>query len=117
MRCVAWQAYLPISTSWMAECASSSPQVKSTPQRALAVEQLVRRLDGVTSVTANPITGNVLVLFTSAILGQHDILTVLQQTGYLREDHAAEQSQPNLLSLLMHSALEKALERLVLALI
>jgi copper chaperone CopZ len=93
------------------------PQVKGAPQRALAVEQLLRRLDGVTRVTANPITGNVLVLFTSAILGQHDILAALQQTGYLREDHAAEQSPPNLLSLIMHSALDKALERLVLALI
>jgi hypothetical protein len=93
------------------------PQVKGAPQRARAVEQLLRGLEGVTAVTANPITGNVLVLFSSAVTSQHAIMTILQQTGYLRDAYAAEPSQPSLLSILMHSALEIALERLVLALI
>jgi hypothetical protein len=93
------------------------PQVKGAPQRALAVEQLLRGLDGVTDATANPITGNVLVLFTSAVTNQHDIIAALQQTGYLRDNHTAEPSQPSLISIVVHSALEMALERLVLALI
>jgi Heavy metal associated domain 2 len=93
------------------------PQVKGDPQRALTVEQLLRGLNGVTSVTANPITGNVLVLFTSAVIGQHDILATLQQTGYLRDNSAPEPSQHSLISIVVHSALEKVLERLVLALI
>jgi manganese/zinc-transporting P-type ATPase C len=93
------------------------PQIKSAPQRALAVEQLLRRLEGVTDATANPITGNVLVLFTSAVTSQHTILAALQQTGYLRDNHAAEPSQPSLMSIVVHSVLEMALERLVLALI
>jgi hypothetical protein len=93
------------------------PQVKGAPQRALAVEQLLRGLDGVTEVIANPTTGNVLVLFISAVVGQHDIIAALQQTGYLRDDHAAELGQPSLISIVVHSALETVLERLVLALI
>jgi copper chaperone CopZ len=91
------------------------PQVKGAPQRALAVERLLRGLDGVTDVTANPITGNVLVLFTSAVIGQHAIIAALQQTGYLRNAHTAEQSQTSLISIVVHSALETVLERLVLA--
>jgi hypothetical protein len=93
------------------------PQVKGAAQRALAVEQMLRGLEGVTAVTANPITGNVLVLFTSVVTSQHDIIAALQQTGYLRDDHAAEPSQPSLIAIIVHSALEMALERLVLALL
>jgi len=92
------------------------PQVKGAPPRALAVEQLLRGLDGVTDVTANPLTGNVLVGFTSTVIGQNAIIAALQQTGYLRGTHTVEQSQPGFLSLVVHSALEALLERLVLAL-
>jgi Heavy metal associated domain 2 len=93
------------------------PQVKGAPPRALAVEQLLGGLEGVTDVTANPLTGNVLVLFTSTVIGQHDIIAALQQTGYLRDTHTQEQSQTSLISIVVHSALEALLERLVLALI
>jgi hypothetical protein len=93
------------------------PQIKGAPQRALAVEQLLRGLEGITDVSPNPITGNVLVLFTSAVTSQHTIIAALQQTGYLRDNHAAEPSQPGLMSIVVHSVLETALERLVLALI
>ena len=93
------------------------PQVKGAPQRALAVEQLLLGLDGVTDVTANPLTGNVLVLFTAAVIGQHDILAALQKSGYLSDNHAVAQGRTSLTSVVMHSALELALERLVLALV
>ena len=93
------------------------PQVKGAPQRALAVEQLLRGLDGVTDVTANPITGNVLVLFTAAVIGQHDITTALQKTGYLSDDHATAQGRTSLTSMIVQSVIELALERLVLRLI
>ncbi len=69
------------------------PQVKGAPQRALAIEQLLLGLDGVTDVTANPTTGNVLVLFTSAVISQHDIIAALQKTGYLSDDHEAMRQQ------------------------
>ena len=93
------------------------PHVKGAPQKALAVEQLLRGLDGVTAVTANPTTGNVLVLFTSAVIGQYDIIAVLQKTGYLSDDHAAAPGRKSLTSIVVQSALELAIERLVLALI
>jgi hypothetical protein len=93
------------------------PQVKGAPPRALAVEQLLRGLNGVTEVTANPLTGNVLVLFTSTVISQHAIIVALQQTGYLRDTHTQEQSQPGFISIIVHSALEAVLERLILALI
>jgi copper chaperone CopZ len=91
--------------------------VKGSPQRALAVEQLLLGLDGVTDATANPITGNVLVLFTSAVIGQHDIIAALQKTGYLSDDHASVQSRESLIAIVVQSALEQAIERLVLAII
>jgi len=93
------------------------PQVKGAPQRALAVEQLLLGLDGVTNVTANPTTGNVLVLFTSAVIGQHNIIAALQKTGYLSDDRAAAPDRKSLTSIVVQSALELAIERLVLALI
>jgi len=92
-------------------------QVKGAPQRVLAVEQLLLGLDGVTDVTANPITGNVLVLFTAAVIGQRDITTALQKTGYLSDDHTTAQGRTSLPSMIVQSVIELALERLVLRLI
>jgi hypothetical protein len=58
-----------------------------------------------------------LVLFTSAVIGQHDIIAALQKTGYLRDDHAAAQGRESLISIIVQSVIELAIERLVLALI
>ncbi len=91
--------------------------MKGAPQRALAVEQLLLGLDSVTDVTANPITGNVLVLFTSAVIGQHDFIAALQKTGYLSDDDAAAPGRKSLTSIVVQSAIELAIERLVLTLI
>jgi len=94
------------------------PQVKGTPQRALAVEQFLLGLAGVTDVTANPTTGNVLVLFTSATISQHAIIAALQETGYLRVgDPASPQGRNSLTAIVVQSVVELAIERLVLALI
>lgn len=94
------------------------PQVKNSPRRAVAAEQFLLGLAGVTDATANPTTGNVLVLFTSAVIRQDDIITALRETGYLREDaHASEPDRKSLTSIVVQSAVELALERLVLALI
>jgi copper chaperone CopZ len=82
------------------------PQVTGAPQRALAVEEMLRGLDGVTNVTANPTTGNVLVLFTSAVTSPHTLIAALRQTGYLRDAHTAKQSQTSLMAIVMHAAME-----------
>jgi len=93
------------------------PHVKGTPQSALAVERLLLGLDGVTNVTANPTTGNVLVLFTSTVIGQRDIIAALQKAGYLRDANTSEPSRKSLSSIIVQSALELAIERLFLSLI
>ena len=94
------------------------PEVKGMPQQAVMVEQVLLGMDGVTDVTANPTTGNVLVLFDASVIGQQDILTALQKAGYLRESHpASRQERQGLTHFVVQSAIELALERLVLALI
>jgi copper chaperone CopZ len=94
------------------------PQVKGAPQKGRAVEQFLLGLDGVTDVTANPTTGNVLVLFNSAVIGQDDLMAALQEAGYIRgEDNTLEPGRTSLTTMVMQSAVELALERLVLALI
>jgi len=94
------------------------PAVKGSLQRASEVEQLLLGIDGITDVTANSITGNVLILFESTVISQQDIITTLQKTGYLsNESHPAKQERKNFTNLVMQSAVELAIERLVLALI
>jgi len=58
-----------------------------------------------------------LVLFTSAVIGQRDIIAILQKTGYLGDDNVSAQDRKSLTSMVVQSALELAIERLVLALI
>ena len=94
------------------------PEVKGMPQQAVMVEQVLLGMDGITDVTANPTTGNVLVLFDASVIGQQDILTALQKAGYLKESHhASRQERKGLTHFVVQSAIELALERLVLALI
>jgi copper chaperone CopZ len=61
------------------------PETKRSASKALAAEQVIRSLPGVSRVAANPITGNVLVLFDSAQLTHDEILSALVNAGYLRE--------------------------------
>ena len=94
------------------------PEVKGMPQQAVMVEQILLSMDGITDVTANPTTGNVLVLFDASVIGQQDILIALQKAGYLRDSrHASRQERKGLTHFVVQSAIELALERLVLALI
>ena len=94
------------------------PHMKGSPQRALAVEQFLLGLEGITDVTANPTTANVLVLFTAAAIDQHAIIAALQNAGYLRAgNNTSEQDRKSLTAIVVQSAVELAIERLVLALI
>lgn len=60
-------------------------EVKRSVFRARHAEQVIQALPGVRRVTANPTTGNVLVLFDSAQLTHAEILSELKQADYLRE--------------------------------
>jgi Heavy metal associated domain 2 len=62
------------------------PETKRSISKALHVEQVIQSLPGVTRVTANPTTGNVLVFFDSAQMTHTDILFALKKADYLRDD-------------------------------
>ena len=60
------------------------PQVKGSQGHAQKVERVLRRIGGVNSVSANPLTGNVLVLFDSDSLTHKDVVDILVMQGYLK---------------------------------
>ena len=68
------------------------PETKRSVSKALHVEQVIRSLPGITRVTANPTTGNVLVLFDSAQLTHTEILSALKEAEYLREQVSTSSS-------------------------
>jgi hypothetical protein len=104
------------------------PEVKGAPPRALDIEGRLRRIDGIDQATANPTTGNVLILYNVGRITQQRILNVLYSWGYLREQSTAQMSmwgvaatrpslRETLAETLMRSTLELALQGLVRALI
>ncbi|MCS6842732.1 MAG: heavy-metal-associated domain-containing protein [Caldilineales bacterium] len=64
--------------------------VKGSPQAADLLAQRLRRDEGVLSVHANPVTGNVLVHFDPTVTGVEAILGRLRDMGYLN-GHVAPQ--------------------------
>ena len=94
------------------------PAIKGAPQRALALEQRLLALRGVNTVTANPTTGNVLILFESTMMSHNDIITDIQKLGYLTGPSSAPKPEHNpLINFVVQSAVELAIERLVLTFI
>jgi hypothetical protein len=59
--------------------------VKGSPTKAVEIEGRLRSHPGIMHVNANPITGNVLILYDHQILAQHELLDTLRSLGYLRE--------------------------------
>jgi len=74
------------------------PQVKGSQGHAQKVERVLRRIGGVNSVTANPLTGNVLVLFDSDSLTHKDVIDILVLQGYLKRK-SSESRRPQRMSL------------------
>jgi copper chaperone CopZ len=92
------------------------PEVKGAPQEALELEQTLLQVHGITDVKANPTTGNVLILFASAVVNSTEIVGALKHAGYLRSGHnATNKVGQSLTNFFVQSAVEMALERLVLA--
>jgi hypothetical protein len=60
-------------------------EVKGAPLRALEVERHLAQCPGVDEVSANPITGNVLILYNPRLIGQDELIFALQEIGYLEE--------------------------------
>ncbi|MGB8990993.1 MAG: HMA2 domain-containing protein [Desulfobaccales bacterium] len=59
------------------------PQVKGAADKALEVEAHLQHFAGVESVTANPITGNVLILYNPRLIDQWRLIPSLKELGYL----------------------------------
>lgn len=59
--------------------------VKGAPHTAAALEQQLRAHAGITEVTANHITGSVLVLYDSQRLAQHQVFDLLRMVNCLSE--------------------------------
>ena len=99
------------------------PETKRCVSKALHVEQVLGSLPGITRVTANPTTGNVLVLFDSAQLTHDEILSVLKKADYLREPAATSSFQltTRMVETVSHvvarSVTEALMERAILALL
>lgn len=60
------------------------PQVKGSQAIGQKFERALNRIGGVNSVRANPLTGNVVVLFDSDALTHKDVVDILVQQGYLK---------------------------------
>jgi hypothetical protein len=104
------------------------PEVKNAPLKAREVEQHLRLSPGVDEVSANPVTGNVLILYNPRLIGQEEIILALKELGYLEERVPPGSGVPGLTqsqggffgkvtTTVASSLLEVALTRLVAALI
>ena len=104
------------------------PRVKGAAGQAQEVERQLRQSPGVEYVSANPITGNVLILYNPGLTTQDDILSSLKEMGYLSQPSpevvqriGSHATQPGMVekvtATVAASLMEVALTRLVSALI
>ena len=107
-------------------------QVKGSQETGQRVERILKNLEGVTSVTANPLTGNVLVLFDPDVLTHTDVIERLVVAGYPEKRRGSRVStegspldralHPKYVSrvvtdIVLQSAVEFAVKRAILALV
>jgi hypothetical protein len=61
------------------------PKVKGVAKKAQEVEGHLRQSAGIEYVSANPTTGNVLILYNSRLIDQSGIISSLKEWGYLSQ--------------------------------
>ncbi len=61
------------------------PEVKGAPGKAREIEGHLALCPGVEEVSANPITGSVLVFYNPRLVGQEEIILAFKEIGYLEE--------------------------------
>jgi hypothetical protein len=92
--------------------------VKGSPAAAEEVTRYLLSSHGIDEVNANPITGNVLILYNTKEISQGRILNLLQEAGYLMKSARVPASQGDgLVSMLARAMMETALQSMVMALI
>jgi RNA-binding protein YhbY len=104
------------------------PAAKGNDSKAREIESHLRHFAGVDSVSANPTTGNVLILYNSRLTRQERLISSLKESGYLYQTSQGD-GEAAIASLAPHGVVEKvtntvaatimevALSRLVSALI
>jgi cation transport ATPase len=103
-------------------------ELKGLPMKTLQVEGQLRNIDGINKVRANPTTGNVLVVYDPAKIGQYEVVGALQRLGYLRENDSLQTAARSqflayeglgeaMAETLVRTTMELAVQRLVSALI
>jgi Ca2+-transporting ATPase len=101
--------------------------VKGSPATASLVERHLGRCDGVVDVKANPVTGNVLIIYDPARVKQATLMEELRPFGVVRSDsssrattrpvHDRHTAAQRLAETVMSTVLETAMHHLVAALI
>ena len=92
-------------------------KIKRQPAHAREIENMLRPMDGVTRVDANPLTGNVLVLFDSDIVTDENILEHLDNMNYLKKTPPNKTDTTKSTpwgDLLLQAAVQIAIEKLIL---
>jgi hypothetical protein len=98
-------------------------EVKGNEEAAWEVEARLSTIAGVDKATANPQTGNVLVLYDPAYTSHNEVVEALQSWGFLQPDHPEAShrgvgiGRDTLANTLVRSSVEFALQRLFTALI
>ena len=99
--------------------------LKRSPETSATVESNLRSLDGVNHVNANPLTGNLLVLFEPEDTNHEQIINHLKQQGYLKTSQKAPKAVGGefngvtkaISEMIIQMAVEAALKRLIFAMI
>jgi hypothetical protein len=107
------------------------PQVKGSEETAQRVERTLKKFGGISTVAANPLTGNVLVLFDPDVLTHKDVVQKLVLEGYLKKPRFSRASSKRspiqqvldpkqvtkaVADIVLQSAVEFAIKRALLAL-
>src|SRR5438034_7506767 len=95
--------------------------VKGSHTGAALVEAELRELQGVNRVTANPLTGSVLVLYDPAQVGVEEIMEALRAGGHVRPPSGDARPSTSLSSglgsIMLRATTEFAIQSLITALI
>ncbi len=93
-------------------------EVKGSPAAAEEVTRYLLSCHGIDEVNANPITGNVLILYNANKISQEGILDLLQDASYLKRSvRVPAGGGEGLVSIVAKAVMETALQSMVMALI
>ena len=96
-------------------------QIRNSPEKASKLQLQVRAIAGIKDAFANPLTGNLLVLFEPNRVSHERIINRLTRMGYVQ--NSPPPAQPSLhghnalAELLLNVAMQALVEKLVLALV